>query len=167
MANLLYYWWDVKGMVINPGYTSFAAINNRLDQIMTIYYDGYRNVNIGRTIEKFCADHTVDTSVSYNYDWNPLFDMVKQSIDGGKPCLVGFKAGSDENLTYSETAGHMTCCVGYVQSGTTNYIQLADGHESYVVTKQWSSYNDFVFTCTITLDDLHQADNVDDETSVQ
>ncbi len=62
-------------------------------------------------------------------------------IDNGRPCMVGFAAGSD----YSPSVGHMTMCYGYFIYSTQKYATVADGTTGYV-SKLWTTYNDCVIS---------------------
>ena len=152
MGNLIYYWWQNKSLSLSSSVSSYSGICNALNSIM-LSYGGYANAYIGKTITSFISKYATDASISYDYTWYPSFGTAKGEINSGRPCLVGFAAGS----TYSDDVGHMTCCVGYDTIGGTNYLKLADGHSAQVVNKAWTSYNDYVFMCYITIDGSHVA----------
>lgn len=145
-ANLMWYWNSnkISGLTGSDSFNSLKIVlASKFSEV-----GGTGNSYIGAAIRRYLESCFSSYTVSYSNSWSPSFTRVCSEIDARRPCLVGFKAGSD----YSSTYGHMTCCVGYVlgsSSTNMNYILLVDGHSSSVVSKLWTTtYNDFAFFCT-------------------
>ena len=135
ISNLLWY----HGHNGYPGLTSgvtFSQVENRVDSIIT-WLGGYANNNIPQTISTYVNWYS-SYSVSVTNHWNPTFSLVS-AIVNARPCLLGFAAGSP----YSPTVGHMTVCVDAMTQLGYNLVGLMDGHHTYIVYKEWGTYNDF------------------------
>ena len=136
ISNMIWYEGNNRYPFLISG-LSFANVKSRINTYM-LNHGGYANSNISYAIEDYVNIRNSGYELSDVSQWNPSLSLVKQIIDGGRPLLLGYAAGSP----YSSTVGHMTLCVGY--SGS--YVYLADGHSSSIVSKIWnSSYNDFVY----------------------
>lgn len=103
---------------------------------------GFRNANIPKVIYTYVKQKNRYYSSTSNVISLPTINTVINQIDSGRPCLVGFAAGS----VYSQTEGHMTACFGYQYIGGAYQVALADGHSSSIVYKTWTKYNDYVIT---------------------
>lgn len=142
IANTIWYW-KTHGY---PALTTGLSFNSVKSIIHNMFYDVFTN-NKALGI----ADSYAGTHGGYSFlggaKWNPSFSYVRNEIDSGNPCLVGFAPGAG---SYSTVDGHMTMCFGYyIYGGTEYYVVLADGHSSTQVTKRWSSLNDCVIRLRI------------------
>ena len=135
ISNLLWY----HGHNGYPGLTSgvtFAQVESRVNTIITAL-GGYANNYIPQTISTYVNLYS-SYSVSVTNHWNPTFALVSAMVNV-RPCLLGFAAGSP----YSQTVGHMTVCVDAMTQLGHNLVGLMDGHHTYIVYKEWGTYNDF------------------------
>ena len=138
LANVMWYWGSNGYSSLVYGKT-FEQVKDGLDW----YFSGvYANAIVPLVADAYAGANGNIDFFGYT-DWSPTFGTVYDEINAGRPCMVGYAAGSD----YSATVGHMTMCYGYVFTmNLVAYVRLADGHSSSMVTKIWSSYNDCVIT---------------------
>lgn len=148
IANVLWYYGSHGYAYLTNGMT-FYSLKNSIDTLMksSSLFDnpGYRNVNVPKTIYNYVKSKNRYYSSVSSVISNPTINTVIAQIDAGKPCMVGFAAGS----TYSSSVGHMTACFGYQYIGGAYQVALADGHSSSIVYKTWTKYNDCVITVTL------------------
>lgn len=136
ISNLIWYYGNNGYSSLISGKT-FSVIKANVNTTMKSL-GGYANSNIPDTLKTHLGNYYSSSTPI----WNPSFSTVQSEINAGYPCLLGFAAGAD---SYSETVGHMTLCVGWVQISSSYYTCLIDGHSTNTVTKAWSSsYNDYV-----------------------
>lgn len=136
ISNLLWHYGEngYSSLISGMAYTN---VDSTVDSIMSSL-GGYTNNNIPSTINWYVSSKST-YSVSVTNQWSPTFYNVQTEV-ASRPCLLGFAAGSP----YSDTVGHMTLCVGTRLYNDWGYVQVIDGHSSYVVEKAWGSYNDFI-----------------------
>lgn len=136
ISNILWY----HGQNGHPNLISgatFTQVKNRVKSIMN-GLGGYTNNNIPGTINSYVNTYTSYSVSVYNH-WSPTFSNVSSEV-AARPCLLGFAAGSP----YSATQGHMTVCVNAMTQMGHKLVGLMDGHHTYIVYKEWGSYNDFM-----------------------
>ena len=139
LANVLWYW-------KSHGYSSLSATFNLMKTDITFYMNycgGYANNYVPAVSNMYvnsCHTHYHCNSVVM---WSPGIPSVTTEIDLGYPCMVGFQSGSPY---YGNDSGHMTMCYGYMIQGGNMYVNLADGHNSSMVTRLWGNYNDCVIS---------------------
>ena len=133
LGNVIWYWGG-------HGYSSFTSGKNftQVKTALDALFPSYANNYVVSVAHSYASNYSCGFTGYAN--WSPSFAFVKTEINAGYPCMVGFAAGSD----YSPTYGHMTMCYGYLVNDSGNYVRLADGHSTLMVTKLWTSYNDCV-----------------------
>ncbi len=143
VANLFYYWSQHGYSQLNYR-NSYAGMKSQIDSLFDGYY---ANNSIPSVASRYVRECGLSNTVTSNVYWDPSISRVTNEIDAGRPCLVGFAAGS----SYSSTVGHMTMCCGYeCYNGYQYIIAVVDGHNVDVVYKNWSyTYNDCVITVQI------------------
>lgn len=137
LSNVLWYWGENGYPTLRLG--SWQSL---LDAIHTRFGGSFANNRVHIVADAYARSRRSDYRIGGYVHWSPTPNQVQLEINAGRPCMVGFKRGSD----YSDSVGHMTMCYGYYWIGSNFYLRLADGHKSHRVVKLWTSYNDCVIT---------------------
>ena len=143
VANVMFYWSE-------NGYPRLNYVNSFgvMKSLITPLFDGYyANNSVPSVVREYVSSCGISNTVISNVHWSSAISTVVEEIEDGRPCLVGFAAGS----SYSATVGHMTMCCGFeCYSGYQYIIAVVDGHKEEIVYKNWSyTYNDCVITVQI------------------
>lgn len=139
LSNAIWYWSKNGYPNLNPG--SWQILLNSI-QVRFENNGGFANNIVPIIADGYARSRNTSYRIGGYVHWNPSISQVKLEINAGRPCLVGFKKGS----VYSDSAGHMTMCYGYLESGSYFYLRLADGWQSNQVVRLWTAYNDCVIT---------------------
>ena len=135
LSNIMWYWRSHGFPLIHSSFVKVMA------NISPLFYGNYANNSVPSVATTYLQNRSSTYHCNSTVYWSPSKSRVTTEIDAGFPCMLGYAAGSP----YSSTVGHMTMCYGYYYSGSTLFVQLADGHSSSMVTRQWNStYNDCV-----------------------
>lgn len=142
VANYMWYWSSHGYASLCSGKT-FAQV--RTDMINRFNAaGGYANKSVPSVANAYAHSKNSKYKIVGKVINSPLKTTLINEINAFRPCLLGFKAGS----VYG-SVGHMTMCYGYVTSGASMYVTLADGHSTSPVQKLWTSYNDCLITLQI------------------
>lgn len=139
LANVLWYW-------KSHGYSSLSATYDLMKADITYYMNscgGYANNYVPSVSNMYVNSCNTHYHCNSSVMWSPAFSSVTTEIDLGYPCMVGFHSGSPY---YGNDSGHMTMCYGYMIQSGNMYVNLADGHNSSMVTRLWGSYNNCVIS---------------------
>lgn len=138
IGNLVGYW-CTKGysFATSPSSAALRA-KNRFGQLE----GGQANNNIPIVMSIFDYYQGIYAYyISATNVWNPAYSSIVSEINAGRPCLLGFAAGS----IYSNEFGHMTVCSGY-NNTSGMLVRLSDGghHPAGFTTAFTYTYNDFI-----------------------
>ncbi len=140
LSEVLWYWGGISGYSALISGQTFSSLRTDVDNCFDTYYNNW----VPFAARAYGMAHGGFWFYG-SVNWNPSFNSVMGAIDGGRPCMVGFAAGSE----YSSSVGHMTMCYGYFIYSTQAYVTLADGWSTGYVSKLWTTYNDCVITLSL------------------